>query len=499
MGQYILALDQGTGSSRAILFDKKGRVVNTKQKEISQCYPKENWVEQNPIEIFDSQISVINDVLKDSKIEAKDIHSIGITNQRETTIIWDKKTGTPIYNAIVWQDQRTQKYCNQIKETKGDLIHSKTGLVVDPYFSASKIRWILEHIEGAPEKAEQEDLLFGTVDTWLIWKLTKGQSHITDVSNASRTMLFDINTLSWDSSLLDVFEIPNSILPNIVDSSGDLAKCNPDFFGVEIPITGIAGDQQAALFGQKAFNKGMVKNTYGTGCFMLMNIGNNVALSKNGLLTTVAWRFNGQCFYALEGSVFIAGAASKWLRDQLMLIDNVAETETLAKSVNDNGGVYIVPAFSGLGAPFWNADANGTVVGLKLSTSKAHIVRATLESIAYRTKDILDLMEKDSNTKISSLSADGGAANNQFLMQFQSDMLNINVSVPKQSEITALGAAFLSGLGSQFWSLEKIENIKNDIILYHPNISDKRRNILYQNWQNVVRHLLELKITDLDA
>ncbi len=488
--KYILSLDQGTSSSRAIIFDKKTNIVNLKQTEFKQYYPKQNWVEQSPIEIWESQLKVAKEVIEDN---LENIHSIGITNQRETTILWDKNTGEAVYNAIVWQDQRTNKRCDFLKHDFQNIIHKKTGLIIDPYFSASKIEWILNHVEGARQKAEKGDLLFGTVDSWLIWNLTKGQLHITDISNASRTMLFNINTLEWDNELLELFNIPKSILPKVVSSSELYGLTHPDIFGKSISISGIAGDQQAALFGQTCFDKGMIKNTYGTGCFMLMNTGNKAKFSHNGLLTTIAWQINGETTYAFEGSIFMAGAAIKWLRDQLQIIKHASETADLALSVEDNGGVYIVPAFSGLGAPYWNSDVNGTVNGLKLSTTKAHIVRATLESIAYRTKDILALMEEESQIKLHSLSADGGASLNQFLMQFQSDILNIDINLPKNTETTALGAAYLSGLSTDFWTLKEILKEHKIRKTYHANMTPRERNQLYKEWNISIQNLISSK------
>lgn len=488
--KYILSLDQGTSSSRAILFDKKTNIVRLEQNEFKQYYPQQNWVEQSPKEIWDSQLAVAQKAIGEN---IDHIHSIGITNQRETTILWDKNTGEPIYNAIVWQDQRTSKRCDFLKYDFQNIIHKKTGLIIDPYFSASKIEWILNHVEGAREKAEKGELLFGTVDSWLVWNLTKGKLHITDVSNASRTMLFNINSLEWDKELLDLFNIPESILPKVVSSSEIYGTTHKDILGKKIPISGIAGDQQAALFGQTCFEKGMIKNTYGTGCFMLMNTGNKAKFSNNGLLSTVAWQINGETTYALEGSIFMAGAAIKWLRDQLNIIEKASETEALALSVKDNGGVYVVPAFSGLGAPYWDSDVNGTVKGLKLSTTKAHIVRATLESIAYRTKDILALMEEESDIKLHSLSADGGASMNRFLMQFQSDILDIDINLPKNAETTALGAAYLSGLATNFWSIEDIRKEHKINKTYQSQMTPRDRTRFYSEWSKTVQDLIASK------
>jgi len=488
--KYILSLDQGTSSSRAILFDKKTNIVALEQSEFKQYYPHQNWVEQSPKEIWGSQLAVATEAIRDN---VENIHSIGIANQRETTILWDKNTGEPIYNAIVWQDQRTSKRCDFLKFDFQDIIHKKTGLIIDPYFSASKIEWILNHVDGAREKADKGELLFGTVDSWLVWNLTKGELHITDISNASRTMLFNINSLEWDKDLLDLFNIPESILPKVVSSSEVYGNTHKDIFGKEIPISGIAGDQQAALFGQTCFEEGMIKNTYGTGCFMLMNTGNKAKFSNNGLLSTIAWQVNGETTYALEGSIFMAGAAVKWLRDQLEIIKDPKETEVLALSVEDNGGVYIVPAFSGLGAPYWNSDVNGMVKGMKLSTTKAHIVRATLESIAYRTKDILTLMEEESEIELKSLSADGGASKNKFLMQFQSDILDIDILIPKNVETTALGAAYLSGLATHFWTMEDIRKEHKVNKTYQPQMTARDRTRFYSEWNKTVQDLIASK------
>lgn len=485
--KYILSLDQGTSSSRAILFDKNAEIINIHQEEFRQYYPDKDWVEQSPQEILDSQIKVARKTI-DDKIEH--IQAIGITNQRETTILWNKKTGKAIYNAIVWQDQRTRIYCQSLKEKHQQTIYSKTGLIIDSYFSASKIQWILDNVEGARQQAEAGEILFGTVDSWLVWNLTKGQLHITDFSNASRTLLFNIHHLQWDDELLNLFNIPKQILPKVVSSSKVYGETHPDIFGKSIPIAGIAGDQQAALFGQMCFEKGMIKNTYGTGCFMLMNTGTLPKHSDSGLLTTIAWQIDGITTYALEGSIFIAGAAIKWLRDQLKIISHASETEKIALSIKDNGGVYIIPAFSGLGAPYWNSEVNGMVKGLKLSSTKAHIVRATLESIAYRTKDILTVMETESGIQLHSLSADGGASNNQFLMQFQSDILNIKIKTPKNTETTALGAAFLAGLSTGFWSKKDLINqIKSDKI-FNPKIKIEERERLYKEWNEAVNQLI---------
>lgn len=490
--KYILSLDQGTSSSRAILFDKTAKSVATDQNKLNSTYPQEDWVEQDPIEIWESQLKSAHAVIKSIK-NVDCIEAIGISNQRETSILWDKTTGEPIYNAIVWQDQRTKLKCQSLKPKFQDIIHRKTGLIIDPYFSATKIEWILDHVEGARAKAEKGQLCFGTVDSWLVWKLTKGQVHITDVSNASRTMLFNIKTLKWDEELLELFNIPKAILPKVVASSTQFGSTHPDIFGRSIPITGIAGDQQAALFGQNCWQAGSAKNTYGTGCFMLMNTGETIKYSNKGLLSTIAWQIDNKTTYALEGSVFMAGATINWLKDQLGLIENVKETEDLAFSVKDNGGVYIVPAFSGLGAPYWDTKSNGMVKGLKLSSNKAHIVRASLESIAYRTMDILSLMQKESGIKLKSLRVDGGMAENQFLMQFQADILNILIHIPKHIESSALGAAFLAGLGSQFWTMKDINNLNPMHFSYSSKMEITESENYYSEWKKAVENLLSFE------
>jgi glycerol kinase len=451
MGDYILSLDQGTTSSRAIVFDHEGSIVAVSQKEFEQIYPVPGWVEHNPLEIWSTQVSVATEVLAKSGLNSVDIHAIGITNQRETTVVWDKETGAPIYNAIVWQDRRTSDYCDSIRAEYGDMIRKKTGLIIDSYFSATKVRWILENVAGARQKAEAGKLLFGTIDSWLIWKLSGGVTHVTDMSNASRTMLFDINTLEWDKQLLQLFDIPASMLPEVKSSSEVFGHTAGNILATKIPIAGIAGDQQAALFGQMCIKVGMVKNTYGTGCFMLMNIGSNPALSANNLLTTIAWKINGEVTYALEGGIFIGGAIVQWLRDELGLIKSSADVEELAAKVNDNGGVYIVPAFAGLGAPHWDQHARGTITGITRGTNSGHFARAALESIAYQTMDVLKSMEADAGTPISELRVDGGATANNILMQFQADIMKCRVIRPEVTEVTALGAAYLAGLATGFW------------------------------------------------
>lgn len=487
--KYILALDQGTTSSRAILFDKNQEIIAMAQKEFEQIYPKKGWVEHDPIEIWASQSAVIAEVMAKSSITHNDIISIGITNQRETTIIWEKNSGKPIYNAIVWQCRRTANICKDIRD-KGheEYIRENTGLVLDPYFSGSKIKWILDNVEGAREKAEKGELLFGTVDTWLIWKLTNGRVHATDYTNASRTMLFNIHKLGWDEKILEIFNIPKNILPVVKNSSDDYGYTNLSGHGdYDIPINGVAGDQQAALFGQQCFNKGEAKNTYGTGCFMLMNTGDKGIISNNGLLTTIAIGLDNKVNYALEGSVFIAGASIQWLRDQMGLIRDARESEKFALEVEDNGGVYFVPAFVGLGTPHWDMYARGSIFGLTRGSNKNHIIRATLESIAYQTKDLLIAMEKDSGINLKHLKVDGGASANNFLMQFQADILNTLVSRPQVIESTALGVAYLAGLYQNIWKdtsdiIKKSQN-NYDFI---PNMSMDKREELYKNWEKAV-------------
>ncbi|MEH6306634.1 glycerol kinase GlpK [Olivibacter sp. CPCC 100613] len=450
--KYILSLDQGTTSSRAIIFNQQGEIVSIAQKEFTQFYPKSGWVEHDPREIWSSQIAVIAEALVKGEVKSADIAAIGITNQRETTIVWDRDTGKPVYNAIVWQDRRTASYCDELKEQGyEDLIRKKTGLLIDSYFSATKIRWILNHVDGAREKAKQGKLLFGTVDSWLIYNLTDGEKHVTDVTNASRTMLYDISAMQWDQELLELFDIPSSMLPQVKSSSEVYGQTAGKILTDHIPIAGIAGDQQAALFGQLCTSEGMVKNTYGTGCFMLMNIGNKPILSKNNLVTTVAWKIGDQVTYALEGSIFIAGAIVQWLRDGLGIIKSSEEVEALANKVDDTDGVYLVPAFAGLGAPHWDSYARGTIVGLTRGSNASHIARAALEGIAFQTVDILKAMEADAKKEIHELRVDGGATNNNLLMQFQSDILQADVVRPKITEITAIGAAYLAGLAVGYW------------------------------------------------
>ena len=451
--QYILSLDAGTTSSRAILFNKKAEILDIAQYEFNQIFPKEGWVEHDPVEIWNTQLKAIREVIQKSKIDPKDIDSIGITNQRETTVIWNKDTGQPVYNAIVWQDRRTAIFCDKLKEdNKSQLIQNKTGLVIDAYFSGTKIKWILDSNSEIREQADNGQLIFGTIDTWLIWNLSKGKYHITDPSNASRTLLYNIKDDKWDDELLEIFDVPINILPEVVDSSAISAYLDDEIIGSKIPIAGIAGDQQAALFGQLCINKGDIKNTYGTGCFCVMNTGKTFVKSKNKMLSTIAWRIDGKLTYALEGSIFVAGALIQWLRDKLGIIKNASEVESLAKTVDDNGGITFIPALSGLAAPYWNPYAQGTIFGITRGTENGHIARAALESIALRTRDIIIEMEKDANIKFSSLKVDGGASNNNLLMQIQSDVLDAIVIRPKTTETTALGVAFMAGLATGFFN-----------------------------------------------
>ena len=453
MSKYILALDQGTSSSRAIVFDHQGGICSSAQMEFTQYFPKPGWVEHDPMEIWSSEAAVIAEAITKIGITGKDIAAIGITNQRETTIVWDAETGAPVYNAIVWQDRRTSEYCDMLKaQGLVDKIREKTGLIIDAYFSGTKIRWILDNVPGAREKAEAGKLRFGTVDSWLVWQLTKGAVHVTDVSNASRTMLFNINTLEWDKEMLELLGIPASMLPEVKSSSEVYGHTKTTIFAHEVPIAGIAGDQQAALFGQMCTSPGSVKNTYGTGCFLLMNTGTKPILSKNKLLTTVAWKIGDTVNYALEGSIFVGGSVVQWLRDGLGIIRSSSEIEALASSVPDNGGVYFVPALTGMGAPYWDQDARGTICGLTRGATAAHIARAALEGIAFQTMDIVSAMEKDAGVKLAELKVDGGASRNNLLMQFQSDVLGASVVRPKVTETTGMGAAYLAGLAVGFWA-----------------------------------------------
>ena len=490
MGKYILAIDQGTTSSRAILFNKKGEIVETAQQEFEQFFPKPGWVEHDANEIFNSVLSCLAEVLRKSNAEPSEVAGIGISNQRETTVVWDKNSGDPIYHAIVWQSRQTEDICRDLRE-KGynDLFKEKTGLLIDPYFSGTKVKWILDHVEGAREKANRGDLLFGTIDTWLVYKLSGGKVHVTDYSNASRTLMFNIFDLTWDDELLDILTVPKSMLPEVKPSSEVYAKTvDYHFFGYEIPIASIIGDQQAALFGQACFDAGMVKNTYGTGCFMLMNTGKQAVKSKHGLLTTIAWGLDGQVEYALEGSIFVAGSAIQWLRDGLRMIKEASESENYALKVSSTEGVYVVPAFVGLGTPYWDSEARGAVFGLTRGTTKEHFIRATLESLAYQTRDVLEAMVADSEINLKSLRVDGGAVKNDFLMQFQSDILGVPVDRPVINETTALGAAYLAGLAVGFWSgkEEIIKQWKKDQT-FNQKLSDEDREELNNGWKKAVK------------
>lgn len=491
MKEYIIALDQGTTSSRAILFDKDQNILGVSQKEITQIYPKEGWVEHNPMEIWASSYGVLQEVIAKTNVNQEDIAAIGITNQRETTIVWDKNTGEPIYNAIVWQCRRTANIVDKLKEEGFDeYIKENTGLVPDAYFSGTKIKWILDNVEGAIEKARRGDLLFGTVDTWLLWKLTNGKIHVTDYTNASRTMLYNIKDLRWDENLLSKLEIPKSMLPEVKNSSEVYGYTNlggKGKDGVMVPIAGIAGDQQAALFGQTCFNKGDVKNTYGTGCFLLMNTGEELIRSRSGLITTIAVGIDNKIQYALEGSVFVGGAIVQWIRDELMLVNDSDDTEYFASKVEDNGGVYVVPAFVGLGAPYWDMYARGAILGLTRGTNRNHIIRAALESIAYQSKDVLDTMEKEVGTKIKNLKVDGGASRNGLLMQFQSDIINAEVRRPIITETTALGAAYLAGLAvGLFKSKEELSQNWYESQKFTPNMEQDKREKLCKGWKKAV-------------
>ncbi len=495
--KYIVALDQGTTSSRAIIFNKSGDIVDFSQREFTQHYPQPGWVEHDAMEIWATQSSVLTEVLAKTGIHSDEIAGIGITNQRETVVVWDKNTGRPIHNAIVWQCRRTTGICEQLKRNgMEDHIRETTGLVLDAYFSGTKVKWLLDNVEGAREKAEKGELLFGTIDTWLIWNMTGGRVHVTDVTNASRTMLFDINQLDWDETLLNALQIPRSMLPEVKSSSEVYGQTNiGGKGGTRIPIAGIAGDQQSALFGQMCHEKGMAKNTYGTGCFLLMNTGEEPVKSQNGLLTTIAVGYGGKVTYALEGSVFMGGASVQWLRDELGLIRDAADSEYFASKVDDTGGVYVVPAFVGLGAPYWDPYARGSIVGMTRGTNRNHIVRATLEAIAYQSRDLLEAMQQDSGIDLAELRVDGGAVKNNFLMQFQSDILETDVVRPAVIETTAAGAAYLAGLAVGFWG--SIDELKDKVSVdktYTPEMKDEQRKALYSGWQKAVersRHWAE--------
>ena len=490
MSKYVMALDAGTTSNRCIIFNEKGEMCSVAQKEFTQYFPKPGWVEHDANEIWSSQLGVAVEAMAKLGIGADDIAAIGITNQRETTIVWDKSTGEPVYNAIVWQCRRTSEYCDTLKD-KGltDKFREKTGLIIDAYFSGTKLKWILDNVDGVRERAEKGELLFGTVETWLIWKLTKGKAHVTDYSNASRTLLFNIKDLTWDKEILEELNIPESMLPEPKPSSCVYGYSDASFFGKEIPIAGAAGDQQAALFGQTCFNPGEAKNTYGTGCFMLMNTGETPVYSQNGLVTTIAWGLDGKVNYALEGSIFVAGASIQWLRDELRIIESAADSEYMAKKVKDTNGCYVVPAFTGLGAPYWDQYARGTIVGLSRGVNKYHIIRATLESIGYQVNDVLHAMKADSGIDLAALKVDGGASANDFLMQFQSDIINAPVKRPSCIETTAMGAAYLAGLAVGYWN-SKEDVIKNWAVdkIFSPIMGEDERERKIKGWNKAVKY-----------
>ena len=489
MAKYILSLDQGTTSSRAIIFDKKGSIVATAQKEFTQIFPQPGWVEHDANEIWSTQLGVATEAVLKAGLTITDIAAIGITNQRETTVVWDRDTHLPICNAIVWQDRRTADYCDKLKkEGHAEAIQQKTGLVTDAYFSGTKVKWILDNVEGARDKAQKGELCFGTIDSWLLWKLTNGKVHATDVSNASRTLLYNIHTLQWDQDLLKLFGIPESMLPEVRSSSEIYGHTENILTATQVPVSGIAGDQQSALFGQMCTQPGMVKNTYGTGCFMLMNTGTKPVASKNNLLTTIAWKVNGEVQYALEGSVFIGGAVVQWLRDGLKIIQTSGDVEALAVKAKDNGGVYFVPAFTGLGAPYWNQHARGIIVGITRGSSDAHIARAAIESIAFQSMDLMNAMEADAGLPIKEVRVDGGATVNNQLMQFQSDILNTEVVRPQVTETTALGAAYLAGLAVGYWnSIDELQQYWQKDKAFTPSMDDEKRNELQKNWKKAVK------------
>ena len=490
MAKYVMALDAGTTSNRSILFNEKGEICSVAQKEFTQYFPKPGWVEHDANEIWSSQLGVAVEAMNKIGAAAEDIAAIGITNQRETAVVWDKSTGEPVYHAIVWQCRRTAEYCDELKE-KGytEMFRKKTGLIIDAYFAGTKIKWILDNVEGAREKAENGELLFGTVETWLIWKLTKGAVHVTDYSNASRTLLFNINTLEWDREILEIMDIPEAMLPKALPSSCVYGHADSSFLGGAIPIAGAAGDQQSALFGQTCFRPGDAKNTYGTGCFLLMNTGEKPVFSENGLVTTIAWGLDGKVYYALEGSIFVAGAAIQWLRDEMRLIDSAMDSEYMAQKVSDTNGCYVVPAFTGLGAPHWDQYARGTIVGLTRGVNKYHIIRATLESLAYQVNDVLNAMEADSEIPLSALKVDGGASANDFLMQTQADIINAPVKRPRCIETTAMGAAYLAGLAVGYWK-DKEEVVKNWAMdrEFTPQIEEEARIKKIKGWEKAVKY-----------
>lgn len=490
MAKYVMALDAGTTSNRSILFNEKGEICSVAQKEFTQYFPKPGWVEHDANEIWSSQLGVAVEAMNKIGAAAEDIAAIGITNQRETAVVWDKSTGEPVYHAIVWQCRRTAEYCDELKE-KGytEMFRKKTGLIIDAYFAGTKIKWILDNVEGAREKAENGELLFGTVETWLIWKLTKGAVHVTDYSNASRTLLFNINTLEWDKEILEIMDIPEAMLPKALPSSCVYGHADSSFLGGAIPIAGAAGDQQSALFGQTCFRPGDAKNTYGTGCFLLMNTGEKPVFSENGLVTTIAWGLDGKVYYALEGSIFVAGAAIQWLRDEMRLIDSAMDSEYMARKVSDTNGCYVVPAFTGLGAPHWDQYARGTIVGLTRGVNKYHIIRATLESLAYQVNDVLNAMEADSEIPLSALKVDGGASANDFLMQTQADIINAPIKRPRCIETTAMGAAYLAGLAVGYWK-DKEEVVKNWAMdrEFTPQIEEEARIKKIKGWEKAVKY-----------
>ncbi|MCE4988927.1 glycerol kinase GlpK [Staphylococcus hominis] len=499
MEQYIMSIDQGTTSSRAILFDKEGQIQGVAQREFKQYFPKSGWVEHDANEIWTSVLAVMAEVINENEIDPEQIKGIGITNQRETTVIWDKKTGRPIYHAIVWQSRQTQHICNELKEQGHEkTFRNKTGLLLDPYFSGTKVRWILDNVKGAREKAENGDLLFGTIDTWLVWKLSGGEAHITDYSNASRTLIYNIHELKWDDELLELLDIPKAILPEVKESSEVYAHTKDyHFFGQEVPIAGIAGDQQAALFGQACFERGDVKNTYGTGGFMLMNTGEEPVTSESGLLTTIAYGLDGKVNYALEGSIFVSGSAIQWLRDGLRIINSAPQTENYATRVNSTDNVYFVPAFVGLGTPYWDSEARGAIFGLTRGTEKEHFIRATLESLCYQTRDVMEAMSKDSGIEVNNLRVDGGAVKNNFIMQFQADIVDTSVERPEVQETTALGAAYLAGLAVDFWEDKK--DIADGWKLekeFNPEMSEETRTKLYKGWKKAVEATQVFKLED---
>ncbi|CVY03775.1 MULTISPECIES: glycerol kinase GlpK [Staphylococcus] len=499
MEQYIMSIDQGTTSSRAILFDKEGQIQGVAQREFKQYFPKSGWVEHDANEIWTSVLAVMAEVINENEIDPEQIKGIGITNQRETTVIWDKKTGRPIYHAIVWQSRQTQHICNELKEQGHEkTFRNKTGLLLDPYFSGTKVRWILDNVKGAREKAENGDLLFGTIDTWLVWKLSGGEAHITDYSNASRTLMYNIHELKWDDELLELLDIPKAILPEVKESSEIYAHTKDyHFFGQEVPIAGIAGDQQAALFGQACFERGDVKNTYGTGGFMLMNTGEEPVTSESGLLTTIAYGLDGKVNYALEGSIFVSGSAIQWLRDGLRIINSAPQTENYATRVNSTDNVYFVPAFVGLGTPYWDSEARGAIFGLTRGTEKEHFIRATLESLCYQTRDVMEAMSKDSGIEVNNLRVDGGAVKNNFIMQFQADIVDTSVERPEVQETTALGAAYLAGLAVDFWEDKKdIADRWKLETEFNPEMSEETRTKLYKGWKKAVEATQVFKLED---